>query len=93
LLALQGDNLVLSGVKMSEKNDGVLVRVYEAAGAVAKGAVSVDPAIGAPTDARCVDLLERALQDAKPVLTKRAAKFNVPSFGIASVVVKVKRAK
>jgi alpha-mannosidase len=93
LLALQGDNLVLSGVKMSEKNDGVLVRVYEAAGAVAKGAVSVDPAIGAPKDARGVDLLERSLKDAKPTLTRRAAKFSVQPFGIASVVVKVKRAK
>ena len=93
LLALQGDDLVLSGIKMSEKNDGVLVRVYEAAGAMAKGAVVVEASVGTPTDARCVDLLERTLKDVKPVLTKHAAKFSVPSFGIASVVVKVKRAK
>ena len=93
LLALQGDGLVLSGIKMSEKNDGVLVRVYEAAGEAGQGAVAVDPAIGAPADARCVDLLERALKESKPVLTRHAAKFSVSPFGIASVVVKVKRAK
>lgn len=93
LLTVQGDNLVLSGIKMTEKRDGVLVRVYETAGATASGSVGVNPAVGAPTDAKHVDLLERVCKEGdKPVLTKHAAKFSVPPFGIASVVMKVKRA-
>ena len=93
LLELQGDDLVLSGIKMAENNDGVLVRVYEASGAVAKGAVALAPALGVPAEVRCVDLMERTLTDAKPVLSKHAAKFSVPAHGIASVVMKVKQAK
>ena len=93
LLTLQGENLVLSGIKMAEKNDGVLVRVYEAAGATAKGVVAVDAVLGTTTEARSVDLLERTLPEAKATVTKHAAKFNVSAFGLASVVVKVKPAR
>ncbi|MEI8243755.1 MAG: glycoside hydrolase family 38 C-terminal domain-containing protein [bacterium] len=91
LLVLRGDSLVLSGVKMTEKNDGLLVRVYETAGTPARGSVAVDPSLGAPADARCVDLMERTLKDDKPTLSRHAAKFSVPPFGIASVVMNVKR--
>ncbi len=93
LLDLQGDDLVLSGIKVTEKTDGLLVRVYETAGNEAKGVVAVEPAIGTPTEAQHVDLMERALKDDKTTLTKHAAKFTVPSGGIASVVLKIKRAQ
>lgn len=94
LIDVRGDDVVLSGIKFSEKGDGLIARLYETAGAPAKAAVGIDPAIASPVEAKRVDLMERPLKDAsKPAITTRAVKFDVPAFGIGSVWIKTRRGK
>lgn len=93
LLELQGRDVVLSGIKFAESGPGLIVRVYETAGAAAKAAVAFDTRLAAPVEAKGVDLVERPLKEARPTLTPRAVKFAVAPFALASVWIKVKRAK
>ena len=94
LIDLQGQDVVLSGVKLAEKDKGMIVRLYETAGADTKAAVVLASQIAAPVDACAVDLMERPLKEAaKPALTTRAVKCTVSAFDLSTVWIKVKRAK
>jgi alpha-mannosidase len=93
LLGVQGEGVVVSGIKVAEKGGGVVVRVYETDGRPARAGVSVAKVVAQPAEAVCVDLLERPLADARAALGASGARFDVPAFGIASVAVKIKRVR
>lgn len=69
-LRIEAEEVVLSGLKMSEDGGSVIVRLYECAGKKQHGRIVLDPAIlGKVVAVREVDLLERELseQKARPI--------------------------
>ncbi len=84
------DAVVLSGIKVAEDGDGVIVRLIEAGGKAATGRVTFDAKLlGEIADVEEVDLLERPVAKGS---AKRAAKnaftVKLPKHGIASVRVR-----
>jgi alpha-mannosidase len=94
LLRLQTEGeVVVSGLKMAEKGDGLVVRLYNAGGEPASATVATDPAMGHVSEARFVDLMERASRrEGPPRVSRRGASFEVPAFGLASVWLRVRGA-
>jgi alpha-mannosidase len=78
---------------MAEKGDGLVVRLYNAGGEPASATVATDPAMGHVSEARFVDLMERASRrEGPPRVSRRGASFEVPAFGLASVWLRVRGA-
>ncbi len=86
LMSCEQDNVVISSMKKEERNDGIILRLFETEGK--KGKVSVisnDSLLGKITSVEEVDLLERPLRNSTARLTGKGIEVEVPAYGIVSV--------
>lgn len=91
-MRLEGAGLALSGIKMAEAGDGVIVRLYECAGKAVAGHISVDPAVwGTVTGARATDLLERPQEAARVGVTGNQVGFHLEPHGLITLHLKLTR--
>jgi len=89
---VEGDAVVLDAVKKAEDGDGLVLRLYEAAGDEAGARVSLDAdLVGAIQEALEVDLMERPLEGGAVAVEGNTFSLRVPARGITSVLVRLNR--
>ena len=85
-LRVAPESVVLSGIKQAEDGHGLILRLYETAGAPATAELRFDTErFGAVAAATEVDLMERPLAASTAESTGATVRVRVPALGIASV--------
>ncbi|MFQ6098077.1 MAG: glycoside hydrolase family 38 C-terminal domain-containing protein, partial [Armatimonadota bacterium] len=87
-VAVEPQNVVLSGLKKAEDSDAIVLRLYELEGVETKARVRLDKDIVAP-DSPCVeaDLLEQPLPESTAKMQGDTLAVTIPPYGIATVMV------
>ena len=89
-LSVEGENVVVSGVKKAEDGEGLIVRLYETAGAEATARISLNmDLLGEVTRAQEVDLMERPLAASSVRAVGNSVEVAVPAFGITSTLIEM----
>ncbi|MEI6787610.1 MAG: glycoside hydrolase family 38 C-terminal domain-containing protein [bacterium] len=92
LLKLKGaGNVILSLVKKAEKEDALLVRLYETAGKAATARLVAGELLTGFSQAWEADLMERPLGAGKLKSTAREIEVKLPPHGIVTVLIKLKK--
>jgi len=85
-LSVSPSNVLLSGVKKAEDDDGLIIRLYETEGRQTEARVHFDPSLVKPDSSAVeVDLLERVISERTAKMEGEILKVMVPAFGITSV--------
>lgn len=85
-LSVSPSNVLLSGVKKAEDDDGLIIRLYETEGRQTEARVHFDPSLVKPDSSAVeVDLLERVISERTAKMECEILKVMVPPFGITSV--------
>jgi len=85
-LSVGPSNVLLSGVKKAEDDDGLIIRLYEIEGRQTEARVRLDPSLVKPNSSAVeVDLLERVISERTTKMEGEILKVMVPAFGITSV--------
>jgi len=86
LLEVLSDNVMLSGLKLAEDGDAVILRLYEFEGIETQAQVAISERL-VPSGAPAVetDLLEQPLASSTARLTDGVLTVSIPPFGIATV--------
>ncbi len=87
-LTVEPDNIMLSGLKKAEDDDGLILRLYEMEGKATEARVTLDRSL-APRGSAAVetDLLERELEGGNTRMDEGALIVPVPAYGIATAKV------
>lgn len=85
LVSVEGDGVVVSGLKQTEDGRALLVRLYETAGQQSSVTLGVHPSLGTVTDARALDMMEAPIDNKTVVCEKDRAHVVLPAHGIVSV--------
>ena len=86
MFTVEGAGLVVSGIKKSEDDESLLIRLYETGGRSVKARIKFNKAVmGVPKSARLVDLLERELKSKDIKIKGDSVIFPVPARGIVTV--------
>ena len=89
-LRIEGEGLVVSGLKMSEDGKAIIIRLYECTGQEQRGRIILDPEIfGKPLSVQEVDLLERVAAEQTARLVEGGVEFSVGAKQILSLKLEV----
>jgi len=92
LVAIEGEGIVVSGIKNAEDGDALVVRIYETAGRDTDAVIRPgSAALGKPIKAVETDLLERPLANSSARISDGAVQVRVPSCGISTVRIDLAR--
>ncbi len=90
-VAIEPGTVVLSAVKKAEDDDALILRLLGTAATETATKIALGDALGRPTAAHVVDLLERPLAGGRAALAGQTITLAVPGRGIASVKVSLQR--
>jgi alpha-mannosidase len=89
LVAIDPSNIIVSGLKMAEDENAIIVRLYEADGKGATARLNFNPLLwGEIADAEQVDLLERPLKDLTVRLLEKSVEVELSPYGIVTLKLK-----
>ncbi len=85
LLSVEGNGVIVSGIKQTEDGKALLVRLYEAEGKKTTATLGVHPSIGKVTKAKSLDMMEAPAGNGTVVCKNGRAQIGMPPHGIATV--------
>ncbi len=89
LVSSQPDNVIVSNLKMAEREEAVIVRLYEADGKRATAKLDLNPAFfGEIAGVEKVDLLERPISDSTVRLFEQSVELELSSYEIVTLKLK-----
>ena len=87
MFTVEGAGLVPSGIKKSEEDDSLVIRLFGTGDRATEAKIRFNKAVGVPKMAKLVDLLERDIPGASVKVKDDSVAFTVPAKGIVSVKV------
>lgn len=85
LVAVSGQNVVLSAVKLTEERDTLLVRLLNLGGKEESASLSVSGLFAGLREYRAVNMQEKPLEDSKPLPENRVLSCTVPAYAAVSI--------
>ncbi len=86
LMACEQENVIISSLKKEERDDGIILRLFETDGKKGKASVIFnDSLLGKIASVEEVDLLERPIQKSSVRMTEEGIEVDVPAYGIVSL--------
>ncbi len=91
LVSVEPDNVILTSIKKAEKDDNLVIRLYETEGNAVSAQISLNSEVfGKIKKVTEADLLERYVSGSVKLNTDHSFSLDVPAYGITSVKVDLK---